>query len=168
MAKKSPEEKAAEDALRDEANRKKGKHAAGEKVVTIEDALNGIEEQFGEYIKNVGFSVLDMIAREIRKLAKEGINDDKVEGTIVLRVFKEGLKLTLNAKSVVVVKDVQRDEFTSLTSDPSNPVLPGMEAAVKPEKPGKAETPAEAKPAEPDAKGKEPAQGTTTEGDGKK
>lgn len=132
MAKKSPEEKAAEDIARDEAKRKK--QAAGAKPITIEDAINGLEEQFAEYIKNVGFSVLDAMCREVRKSEKEGTINDKVEGTIVLRITKEGLKLVLSAKSVVTVKDVQKDEYTSLTSDPSNPTLPGMEIPQKDKK----------------------------------
>jgi len=118
----SADEKAKREEEREAA--KKGNPASTKGAVTIDTAIEEIEGQLQDYIGNVGASVFSQMAAEVRKMAKEGVFEDKVDGQIALRLSKEGLKLTLVAKTQVVVKEVHKDEFSAIVSNPQQPELP--------------------------------------------
>ena len=126
MTKKSNSE---DKAMRDEKAETKKKAAPSVKsaLVTIENAIEEIERQFDSYIQNVGAGVLNDIMNEVRKSDKDGRYEDKIDGQITIRLAKEGLKLTLTAKTQVVVKEVHKDEFAAISADPKQPELPGIQ-----------------------------------------
>jgi hypothetical protein len=108
----------------------KGK-ATARTPVTIETAIKDLTDKFSSYIRNVGDGTFLEMVQEIRKLQKEGTFEDSVDAVIQLKLGKEGLKLTLGAKSNVTKKTSHKEDWGAIVSDPVQPYLPGIKKDAK-------------------------------------
>ena len=144
----------------------KGK-ATAKHPVTIETSITDLEKQFSAFIGNVGMGTFVEMAQEVRKLQKDGVFEDRVEAVIQLKLGKEGLKLTMGAKSNVTKKASHKEDWGSIESDPAQQELPGLEKGTQARKIKSIEAgeinPGSFKPGQDDAP---PAEGETVTGDG--
>jgi hypothetical protein len=111
------------EARESERSATKGKPTA-KSPVTIETAIADLDKKFDTFIKNVGHGTFSEMVQEVRKLQKDGVFTDRVEAVIQLKLGKEGLKLTMGAKSNVTKKVSHKEDWGSIESNPAQLDLP--------------------------------------------
>jgi hypothetical protein len=115
-----------------EAERAAIKGKATAKVpVNIETSINDLEKKFVSFIANIGGGTFSEMVDEARKLQKDGVFEDHVEAVIQLKLGKEGLKLTMGAKSAVTKKVSRKNDWGTIEADPAQQELPGLEKSRK-------------------------------------
>jgi hypothetical protein len=122
------------EARESERSATKGKSTA-KSPVTIETAIADLDKKFDTFIKNVGHGTFSEMVQEVRKLQKDGVFEDRVEAVIQLKLGKEGLKLTMGAKSNVTKKVSHKEDWGSIESNPAQPELPIVAPKDTPQRP---------------------------------